>query len=226
MSIKKYRNSFFDYSENISLKKREEMTKLINNFIKYKKINDVLDVGTINNNEPTANYISKNLKNIKKINSLSIQDINDKLFKKKIKKSICEKFSEKEKKKIEADLVISTATIEHVGSFRNQKKMIENIIKLSKKFFIITTPNRLHPIEFHTKLPLIHFFKKSLHRKILLILGDSFFSKEKNLNLLTRNNFIKIFKQINFHNYKIIDIRLMFFKSNLIIIGSKLKKKI
>ena len=155
---------------------------------------------------------------------MSIQNISEKLFIKKFKKSIVDKFSKKEIKKMEADLVISTATIEHVGSFKNQKKMIENIIKLSKKFFIITTPNRYHPIEFHTKLPLIHLFKKSLHRKILRFFGDFFFSKEKNLNLLTRNDILMIMKKLNFYNYKIIDIRLLLFKSNFIIIG-KIKKK-
>ena len=49
--------------------------------------------------------------------------------------------------------------------------MCENIIKLSKKYFIIITPNRLHPLEFHTKIPLIHWMPKKIHRKILKFLG-------------------------------------------------------
>ena len=40
-----------------------------------------------------------------------------------------------------SDLVISNATIEHVGSFENQLKMVKNIILLSKKYFVITTLN-------------------------------------------------------------------------------------
>ena len=67
-------------------------------------------------------------------------------FSKILKKSITEEFSENELYKFSSDLVISNATIEHVGGVLNQKKMIENIIKLTKKIFVITTPNRFHPI--------------------------------------------------------------------------------
>ena len=67
-------------------------------------------------------------------------------FSKILKKSITEEFSENELYKFSSDLVISNATIEHVDGVLNQKKMIENIIKLTKKIFVITTPNRFHPI--------------------------------------------------------------------------------
>ena len=45
--------------------------------------------------------------------------------------------------------------------------MVKNIINLTKKIFFITTPNRFYPIEFHTKLPLIHWLPKRIHRFIL-----------------------------------------------------------
>ena len=69
--------------------------------------------------------------------------------------------------------------------------MISNIIKLPKKYIVITTPNRLYPIEFHTKIPLIHWFPKNLHRFILEISGLNFLSKEENLNLLSKNELKK-----------------------------------
>ena len=59
--------------------------------------------------------------------------------------------------------------------------MIENIIKLTKKIFVIITPNRYYPIELHTKIPLLHWFPKSIYRKILKILGMSFYAHEENL---------------------------------------------
>ena len=65
--------------------------------------------------------------------------------------------------------------------------MINNMIKLSKKFLVITIPNRLYPIDFHTKIPLIRWFPKNLHRFILEIFGLNFLSKEENLNLLSKN---------------------------------------
>ena len=116
--------------------------------------------------------------------------------------------------------MISNATLEHVGNFLEQKKMISNIINLSKKLFIISTPNRFYPIDFHTKLPLIHWLPKSVHRKILNFLGMHFYEKEENLNLLGLNE-IKDLLDIKDISYKITSIKLLFFKSNFVVIGKK-----
>ena len=89
-----------------------------------------------------------------------------------------------------------------MGSENNQIKMISNIIKLSKKIFIIITPNRNHPIEFHTKLPLIHWLPKKTHRFILSLLGFKFLALEKNLNLLNQKNLEQYMKKLNFNSYK------------------------
>ena len=121
-----------------------------------------------------------------------------------------------------SDLVISNATIEHVGSLENQIKMCSNIINLSKKYFIIVTPNRFHPLEFHTKIPFIHWLPKKIHRKILNLIGLKFFSEEKNLNLLSENEFKLIMKKLNQVNFDIQNINFLFFKSNLILIGKKI----
>ena len=117
-----YRNKYLDFSEKISLKKRIEMTKKINHILKIKKIYDALDVGTINNQEEiTANYIVKKLKNIKVFKSVSIQKIND-IFLETFNKSITSYFNKNTIKKLSADLVISTATIQHVGSNKKSGK--------------------------------------------------------------------------------------------------------
>ena len=147
--------------------------------------------------------------------------VNSNFFFKILKKSITLQFSEDELHKFSSDLVISNATIEHVGSALNQKKMIENIIKLTKKIFVITTPNRYYPIELHTKIPLLHWFPKSIYRKILKILGMSFYAHEENLNLLSVS---ELKKMINNEGiiYEIKYLKLFFFKSNIIIIGKKL----
>ena len=99
--------------------------------------------------------------------------------------------------------------------------MIENIIKLTKKIFIITTPNRFYPIELHTKIPLIHWFPKSTYRKILKFLGLSFYANEENLNLLSADELKKMLNNQKI-TYEIKFVKLMFFKSNIIIIGKKI----
>ena len=74
--------------------------------------------------------------------------------------------------------------------------MIKNIIGLSKKYFIITTPNLYHPIEFHTKLPFYIGSQKKYTDLYCLFFNIKFFSKEENLNLITRKRFVDIFKKL------------------------------
>ena len=149
--------SFFD---KIIIKKRLEILNVLNLYFKDQTFNDVLDIGTTNDISESSNLLIKNLKNIKFYKSISNQKINSDLFSKILKKSITSDLTETEVEDFKSDLVISNATIEHVGSLENQIKMCDNIIKLSKKYFVICTPNRFHPIEFHTKLPFIHWLKK------------------------------------------------------------------
>ena len=216
-----YAEKHYKFFDKVVLKKRLEIIKIINREIEKETIHDVLDIGsTSEKDNESSNIIVKSIKNIKNFKCISDQDIDSDFFYKKLKKSITEDLSEKEIEEFSSDLVISSATIEHVGGFLNQRKMLENIIKLSKKKFIVTTPNRFHPLEFHTKIPLIHWFPKSMHRKILKILGLSFYAKEENLNLLGENELIKMLIGQNIV-YSIKHIKFLLFKSNFIIIGEK-----
>ena len=175
---------FFD---NILFKKRIEIIKIINDFISDKDLTDVLDVGTTNDEKNlSSNTVINNLKSFKIFKSISNQRIDLKKFNKCLHKSITEELTISEIENFSSDLVISNATIEHVGNKENQTKMIENIIKLSKKYFIIITPNRYHPIEFHSKIPFIHWLPKSVHRSLLSLIGQKFLSLEENLNLLSK----------------------------------------
>ena len=139
----------------------------------------------------------------------------------KANKTTEKKVEDEDAEKFKSDLVISNATIEHVGSYENQIKMCNNIINLSKKYFIIMTPNRFHPLEFHTKIPIIHWLPKKIHRRILKFLGLKFFAEEKNLNLLSQYDFKSIMRELNQINYEIKYINFLFIKSNLILIGEK-----
>ena len=208
--------------EKIILKKREEILDIINNNLKKYQIESALDIGTTEDKtNKSSNYIIKNLKNIKKISCLSDQEVSDNFFNKSLKKSITDKFTKNEILNLNSDLVISNATIEHVGSFKNQIEMMSNILKLAKKIFIINTPYRYHPLDFHTKIPFLHWLPKKIHRKILKFIGLDFFSKEENLNLLSESDLKKIMKNFNITDYKILKIKLFYFTSNLILIGKK-----
>ena len=94
-------------------------------------------------------------------------------------------------------------------------------MRISKKYVFIQTPNRFFPIDFHTFLPLIHWLPKSIHRKILKGVGLSFYSYEKNLNLLSKKDLISFCKNLDLKNFEIIKYKLFLMTSNLIIIIKK-----
>ena len=216
----KNHDTFFD---KIIVKNRLKMVNLIENHFNDEELDDVLDIGSTNDFEnESSNFLIKNLKNFKNYKSISDQKIELSFFSKALKKSITENFSDLELEEYKSDVVISNATIEHVGSLENQIKMCENIIKLSKKYFIVITPNRYHPVEFHSKLPLLHWLPNRLFARILKILGFEFFSKEENLNLLSKKQLNKLtFRLTDSFEFKIYFVRLFFFKSNFIVIGNK-----
>jgi len=217
-----YAINHYNFFDKIVFKKRLEISNIINNIIKDLQIHDALDIGTTSDDKnASSNIVIKNIKNIDKFKCISDQMVNSNFFNKKLKKSITEEFSENELYEFSSDLVISNATIEHVGGELKQKKMIENIIKLTKKIFIITTPNRFYPIELHTKIPLIHWFPKTTYRMILKFLGLSFYANEENLNLLSANELKKMLNNQKI-TYEIKFLKLVFLKSNIIIIGKKI----
>ena len=210
----------FKFIDRIVVNKRREMVNIINNELKNIEMFDALDIGSTNDQDfESSNFLIKNINNIKYFKSISDQAITDKFFSNHLIKSITDDLSDNEVDKFKSDLVISNATIEHVGNSDNQIKMIANIVKLSKKFFIITTPNRFHPLDFHTKLPLFHWLPKKIYRKLLNMVNLNFFAKEENLNLMSENDLKLRLKNKNIKYYKIFYIRLFGFKSNFIVIG-------
>jgi len=215
-----YAINHYTFIDKIVIKKRQEMCDIINKVISDTNVLDALDIGSTNDlDNKSSNYLIKNLKNIKIYKSISDQVISNNFFSKCLTKSITEDFSYDEIHSMKSDVVISNATIEHVGSFEQQKKMIVNMLLLTKKYFIITTPNRYHPLDFHTKLPILHWFPKKIHRKLLKLLKLEFFSKEENLNLLSKKDLITLLEIVGVNNFKIFDVSLLGFKSNLIVIG-------
>ena len=56
----------------------------------------------------------------------------------------------------EFDVVFSNAVIEHVGGREQQRRFVEESLRVARRAFI-TTPNRWFPVEVHTRLPLVHW---------------------------------------------------------------------
>ncbi|MDA9861794.1 hypothetical protein N9C40_00005, partial [Candidatus Pelagibacter sp.] len=121
-----YAINHYNFLDKILLKKRLEISSIINDTILDLQIHDALDIGTTSDDKnASSNIIIKNIKNIDNFKCISDQMVNSDFFNKKLKKSITEEFSENELYEFSSDLVISNATIEHVGGELKQKKMIE-----------------------------------------------------------------------------------------------------
>ena len=199
--------------------------KIHNIFLKeteYTIKNSILDIGTTNSEDNSQNVILQKTRDNDKVYCLSNQDItNLKNIFPNIKEFIIADGKSSELKENFVDIVFSSATIEHVGSFENQLLFLKEAIRIAKKTVFITTPNRFYPIDFHTKIPVIHWLPKNIHRLILKTLGLHFYANEENLNLLDKKNIIKLIQKLKIKKYKIIRHKFLFMTSNYIIIINK-----
>ncbi|GHT82849.1 hypothetical protein AGMMS49543_08570 [Betaproteobacteria bacterium] len=123
------------------------------------------------------------------------------------------------------DLVFSNAVIEHVGNGENQQQFLRECARVARRFVFITTPNRYHPVEFHTVLPFIHWLPKPVHRKLLRALGMDYFAREETLNLLSRHELLGLAKA-SWENLpdsaiRLTSIRFLGFSSNLLLFARK-----
>lgn len=94
------------------------------------------------------------------------------------------------------DLVFSSAVLEHVGHETRQKQFIAEAVRVSRNYVFLTTPNRFHPLEFHTKLPLLHWLPKTWHRRILRRLKLDYLSEEAHLNLLSQKDLRRMCREL------------------------------
>jgi 2-polyprenyl-3-methyl-5-hydroxy-6-metoxy-1,4-benzoquinol methylase len=189
---------------------------------KYSDKSSLLDIGTTPSTNKAHNILLQQTANNKNITCLSNLDC--KSLKSKfpnVKKYIKTDGKKTNLKENNYDIVHSSATIEHVGKFSNQILLVKECLKLSKKYVFITTPNRYYPLDFHTKIPIIHWLPKKIHRNILRFVGLNFYSLEKNLNLLDKKSLIAICQKLNIKNFTIIKFKFLFITSNLILIIKK-----
>lgn len=205
----------------ILLKSRVKIFNIFLENIKFNKNSKILDVGTAPILETHENIIFHRYKWRKKITGFSNQNCN--ILKKKFKLNRFIKGNAKNMmlKDNSFDISFCSATIEHVGNYKSQKKLISELYRVSRKFVFLTTPNRSFPVDFHTKLPLLHLLPKKIHRKILKFFKLNYFASEKNLNLLFSKDIIRICRDLKIIDYKIVYNKFIFLRSNIILIIRK-----
>ncbi|MFO7937617.1 MAG: class I SAM-dependent methyltransferase [Kiritimatiellia bacterium] len=145
----------------------------------------VLDAGVSDEDHPSSNFLEKRYPYINRITGLSCHDFSGL---EKVYPGFSFVQGDARKLPFEDrcfDFAYSHAVIEHVGNSGNQTDFIRELDRVTKKGFFFTTPNRLHPLEFHTGLPVIHYLPKKLHWKLYTMLGKGFYGDMNKLNLLT-----------------------------------------
>ena len=123
------------------------------------------------------------------------------------------------------DVVISSAVIEHVGESALAKMdHLRSLDNASRNMVVVTTPNRYHWMEIHTKIPFIHWLPKHWHRFLLRILGKTQWANPMVLDLLTEQE-LKALSTQTFVNYELLFKRFRFLgaTSNLMVLGTQIK---
>ena len=87
------------------------------------------------------------------------------------------------------DVVHSNAVIEHVGGRERQRQMVREALRVARSVFI-TTPNRLFPVEVHTRLPLVHWLPESVAHRAYDAVGKPF---AKEIELLSKRQLESLF---------------------------------
>jgi hypothetical protein len=181
------------YLSNLSLKVRAEQYDIFNKNILPKKTDKILDVGVSSAEElPDINYFEKVYPYPKNLMAASIDDPLD----------FCKKYPKIKYKKIQAgkrlpfadksfDIVVSWATLEHVGGKKRQKLFLEELFRVGKKVFL-TVPYRGSIYEPHSGIFFVHWLPWNLFQKICYILNKNFWGTEKNLRLLWKFELNKI----------------------------------
>lgn len=119
------------------------------------------------------------------------------------------------------DYVHSSAVLEHVGSSKNQARMISECLRVARKGICLTTPNPWFPIEFHTQLPLVHWLPKSWFRRFLVLIGQPDLAMEANLNLVTEYELRRMLIHHSDWSFDFSSARLFGWKSNIVLFARK-----
>jgi len=178
-------------ARNISLRSRLSIYKKFIIKINPLKTDLILDVGTSSVDSEEANILQKNYPYLSNITCASLSDGKDLLLKYPgINHVKIEPFKSLPFGDNFFDISYSNAVVEYVGNLSNQRFFIQELVRVSKKAFIIV-PNRWFPIEHHTCLPFIHYLPKKLFRIIIANSKYSTWSNEENLNHISISDLAK-----------------------------------
>jgi hypothetical protein len=109
------------------------------------------------------------------------------------------------------DIVFSNSTIEHVGTFEDQRRMASEVRRIGRRYYV-QTPNRYFPIEPHFMFPMFQFLPQAAQIWLVRHFKLGWFpripdysmaqSEVAAIRLLTRAEMRKLFPEAVLHDEK------------------------
>jgi len=177
----------------LSIKVRTEQFRMFERMVKPIFQARVLDVGVTSNEAfRDSNMFEKLYKYPKNLTLATIEDL------RKLRKMYpaCKVIQTTRGKKLpfkdkSFDIVVSWATLEHVGDYIEQEFFLNELLRVGEKIFV-TTPYRGAIYEPHSGFFFLHWLPLNWFRKICELSNKKFWSTENNLNPLWLSDLSKM----------------------------------
>ncbi len=105
------------------------------------------------------------------------------------------------------DIAYSNAVIEHVGNFDDQRRFLSELYRVSRRGYL-TTPNRLFPIELHTRIPLLHLLLSKKNFDVFVTKIGKPWAAGDYMSLLSESDLHRLFSQAGIRHYTLVKNRL------------------
>lgn len=177
----------------LSIIVRNDQYKVFKRITHPKFTSKVLDVGvTSDETLKDSNLFEKNYEHKENLTAATIEDV--KKFRKLYPNIKSVKIYPKKRlpfKDNAFDIVTAWATVEHVGSYKDQAFFINELLRVGKKVYL-TTPYRACFYEPHTGIFFLHWLPLKFFRYMCKFIGKDYWSTEENLNPLYVKNIIEM----------------------------------
>jgi hypothetical protein len=106
------------------------------------------------------------------------------------------------------DISYSNAVIEHVGPRPDQERFLKEMFRVSRRGYL-TTPNRLFPIEVHTRVPLLHILlPRSVFHLFLGLIGKAWAAGDY-MNLLSERELRSLMAVAGIQDFELVPNRFL-----------------
>jgi len=177
----------------LSLQVRLDQFKVFTKLLKPRPRTRILDVGTTPNESlPDSNFFEQAYLYPQQLQIASVENCQPLVSKyhlagfTKIKPGKSLPFADQQ-----FDIVTSWATLEHVGSWADQKFFLAELARVGKKIFV-TTPDKYCIFEPHTQVFFWHWLPIFWYRRWLNLRHNQFWANPENWNPLGQNDLKRI----------------------------------